>query len=93
MIQREIEALEARERVDLDALEADVWRRESQVRASQRAGRTLASMQAVVVALSVVSSAAAGVTIATNRAAAEPVSLFNPGADLAPSSLLFGKRP
>jgi hypothetical protein len=93
MIEQEIAALAARDCADLGGLEADVWRSESQIRTSQRSARTLASLQAVVVAVSIISSAAAGATMATVQAEARPVSLFNPGADLAPSSLLFGKRP
>lgn len=93
MVEKDIEALTARDRMDLGSLEADIWRREREVQASRRAGRTLASLQAVVVAVSAISSGAAGVVLATDRALAQPVSLFNPGADLAPSSLLFGKRP
>lgn len=93
MVEKGIEALSARDHPNLGSLEADIWQREREVRASQRAGRTLASLQAVVVALSVISSGAAGVALATDRAQAQPVSLFNPGADLAPSSLLFGRRP
>lgn len=93
MIEQEIAALVARDRADLSGLETDIWRRETQIRTSQKAGRTLASLQAAVIAMSVISSAAAGMTMATIRAEARPVSLFNPGADLAPSSLLFEKRP
>lgn len=93
MVEKGIEALTARDRADLGSLEADIWEREREVRASQKAGRTLASLQALVVAVSVISSGAAGVALATDRAQAQPASLFNPGADLAPSSLLFGRRP
>ncbi|MDR5728488.1 MAG: hypothetical protein RB191_13755 [Terriglobia bacterium] len=94
MIEQEIAALVTRDCADLRGLEADMWRRESKKRTSQRAVRTLASLQAAVVAVSVISSAAAGVAEATTvRVQAQPASLFNPGADLAPSSLLFGKRP
>lgn len=93
MIEREIAALVARDCADLRELEADMWRCESQILASRKAGRTLASLQAAIVAVSIISSAAMGVTMATVRAEARPVSLFNPGDDLAPSSLLFGKRP
>lgn len=93
MIEKEIAALAARDRADLHGLEADIWRREGRIRASQNAGRMLVSLQAAVLAMSVISSAAAGMTMATARAEARPVSLFNPGADLAPSSLLFEERP
>lgn len=93
MVEKGIEALTARDQADLGSLEADIWRREREVRASRKAGRTLAGIQAAIVALSVISSGAAGVALATDRVRAQPVSLFNPGADLAPSSLLFGRRP
>lgn len=93
MVEKDIEALAARDRTDLGSLEADMWRREGEVRASRKAGRTLVTLQAVVAAVSVVSSGAAGIALATDRAQAQPVSLFNPGANLAPSSLLFGRRP
>lgn len=92
MVERGIEALTARDRADLGSLEADIWRREREVRASRRAGRTLASLQGVVVAISMIFSGVAGAVLATERPPAHAVSLFNPGADFAPSSLLFGRR-
>jgi hypothetical protein len=93
MLEHEISALVSRDRTDLSGLEADIWRRESQIRVSQKAGRTLISLQAAVMALSVICSTSVGMVMATHRAQASPVSLFNPGAGLAPSSLLFGRRP
>lgn len=91
MIEREIEALSARDRVELETLERDVWQRAGELASSRKMGRTLVSLQALVVALSVVSSAVAGITMASERARASGV--LNPGANLAPSALLFGKRP
>lgn len=92
MIEQGIKALVSRDSRDLRSLEEDFWRRECEVRASQRASRTLASLQAAVVALSVISSGAAGMVLASNRTEEQSASLFNPGTEMAPSSLLFGKH-
>jgi hypothetical protein len=92
MIEQDIAALIARDRADLNGLEANVWQRENQLLAFQQAGRTLISAQAAIVALSIIMSASAGVAMAAEQARAKPVLLFNSGVDLAPSSLLFGGR-
>lgn len=92
MLEQEIATLVARDHADLSTLEADVWRREAKLRAARRANRTLVSLQALVVVLSTVSSAAIGMTAATGQVQAHQGSFFNPGAELAPSSLLFGNH-
>jgi hypothetical protein len=91
MIESEIQDLARRDgAIDLQGLEADIWAREAEIRASRRAGRTLASLQAAVVALAVVTSAALGTAMVRNTPVARQANLLNPGASLAPSALLFG---
>jgi hypothetical protein len=91
MIEREIQDLVRRDgAINLQKLEADIWAREAEIQASRRARRTLASLQAVVVALAVVTSAALGTAMVRSAPVTRQVSLLNPGASLAPSTLLFG---
>lgn len=93
MLDQDFEKLTARDRRELPTLEADVWRREGELSAARKQGRRLASLQALVVVVAIVSSATAGVTLASERAEARSISPFNAGMALAPSSLLFGNRP
>lgn len=93
MFDHDIEKLTARDQRDLLTLEADVWRRESELSAAQTQGRRLASLQALVVAVAVISSATAGITLAGEQAQARSISPFNAGMALAPSYLLFGNHP
>ena len=92
MIDSDIEALVARDYRELGALEGDIWRQEVEIRTGRAKVRMLAGLQAGVIAISVVVSGSAGLAAATEKAQAEPASLFDPGAGLAPSSLLFGSH-
>jgi hypothetical protein len=89
MLESDISRLNAREQVNLDGLESDIWRRERHVLALRTASRWLASWQGLVLVLAVVSSAATGVAVATHLAS--PTS-FVAEEGLAPSNLLLGSR-
>ena len=89
MLESDISRLTARERVNLDGLEADIWRRERHVLARQAASRRLASWQGLVLMLAVVSSAAMGAAVTAHPA--QP-SRFVAEERLAPSNLLLGSR-
>ena len=89
MLETDISLLNAREHVNLDELESDIWRRERHVQARQAATRWLASWQGLVLVLAVVTSAATGEAVATRLA---PPSGFVAEEGLAPSNLLLGSR-
>jgi hypothetical protein len=89
MLERDISRLNAREHVNLDGLEFDIWRLERHVLARQAASRWLASSQGLVLVLAVVTSAATGVAVATHLA---PPSGFVAEESLAPSNLMLGSR-
>jgi hypothetical protein len=89
MLERDISRLNAREHVNLDGLESDIWRLERHVLARQAASRWLASSQGLVLVLAVVTSAATGVAVATHLA---PPSGFVAEESLAPSNLMLGSR-
>lgn len=91
MIEKDIQKLLDRDSAfDLRRLEADVWKREANVSATQRANRLLASWQAAVIVFAVFGSAAAGISTARSAASTHPSNLLASGEELAPSSLLFG---
>ena len=89
MLERDIYALNARERINLDGLEADIWHRERHLRALQAASRLLASWQGLILALAVVASAAAGVLAARYMM---PSSGLVAEESMAPSTLLLGSH-
>lgn len=89
MLEKDISRLNARDRVNLDGLESDVWRRERHVQALQAAGRLLASWQGFVLALAVVISAATGAALAAH--VSQPAA-FVAEENLAPSHLLLGSQ-
>jgi hypothetical protein len=89
MLDQDIHRLNAREQVDLDQLEADIWRRERHVLAQRTTNRWLASWQGLVLTLAVVTSAATGAMAATRLA--HPAG-FVAEERLAPSNLLLGTR-
>lgn len=89
MLERDIYALNARERVNLDGLEADIWHRERHLLALRAATRLLASWQGLVLALAVIASALAGVAAARYMA---PPSAFMAEENMAPSTLLLGRH-
>ena len=89
MLEKDISRLNARDRVNLDGLESDVWRRERHVLALQAAARLLASWQGFVLVLAVVASAAIGAAVAAH--VAQPAA-FVSEENLAPSHLLLGSR-
>jgi len=89
MLESDISRLNARERVNLDGLEADIWRRERHIRALQAASRMLASWQGFVLVLAVVASASIGAAVTVHLT---PPSRFVVEEGLAPSNLLLGSR-
>ena len=89
MLENDISRLNARERVNLEGLEADIWCRERHVQALQAASRMLASWQGFVLVLAVVASAAIGAAVTVHLA---PPSSFVAEEGLAPSNLLLGSR-
>ncbi|MES2255560.1 MAG: hypothetical protein V4559_11020 [Pseudomonadota bacterium] len=92
MLEKEIQDLIRRDSlVNLGDLEADIWRREAEISDSQKASRTLAAFQAVVVIFAIFTSAAFGSSMAKSSLLPH-ASILNPGASLAPSVLLFGGR-
>lgn len=86
MLESEISALNERDAVNLDGLEADIWRRERQITALRAAGRFTASGQGFILLLAVMLSAATGMS-----AASKTVKPMAPlvGNNLAPSTLLL----
>jgi hypothetical protein len=93
MIDDDINKLIERDsRIDLQTLEADIWRLEAGIRAGQKVSRSLASWQGLVIVLAVLSSASVGISTAMNSANARPGNVLVPGENLAPSSLLFGAQ-
>lgn len=92
MLEKEIQDLIQRDSlVNLSDLEADIWRREAEISGSQKASRTLAAFQAVVVIFAIFTSATFGSSMARTFFLSHD-SILNPGANLAPSVLLFGGR-
>lgn len=89
MLENDISALGERDSVNLDGLEADIWRRERQLSAFRAAGRFIASGQGFVLLLAVTLSAATGISAAST--AAKPMAPLV-GNSLAPSTLLFGSH-
>jgi hypothetical protein len=89
MLESDISRLNAREHVNLDGLETDIWRRERHVLALRAASRLLASWQGLVLVLAVVVSAGAGAAVTAHLA--RPSS-FVAEEGLAPSNLLLGSR-
>jgi hypothetical protein len=89
MLESDISRLNAREHVNLEGLESDIWRRERHVLALRATGRWLASWQGLVLVLAVVASAATGAAMATHLA---PKAGFVAEESLAPSNLLLGSR-
>jgi hypothetical protein len=87
MLESEISALGERDTVNLDGLEADIWRREHQLSTLRTAGRFTASGQGLILLLAVTLSAATGIS-----AASKTVKPMAPlvGNSLAPSTLLLG---
>lgn len=93
MIEQDIARLVIRDsEAGLDRLEQDIWRRESAIRAAASASRRLASWQALVLSLSVVSAAMVGVT-AAHAVPPPSTSWFGTSAQLSPASLLLGPKP
>lgn len=89
MLENDISHLNAHEGINLEGLEADIWRRERHVRSLRAANRMLTSWQGVVLVLAVAASAAMGAAM-TSRLA-QPSS-FLAAERLAPSNLLLGSR-
>lgn len=87
MLENDISALNERDSVNLDGLEADIWRREHQLSAFRAAGRFTVSGQGLILLLAVTLSAATGISAAST--AATPLAPLV-GNSLAPSTLLLG---
>ncbi len=89
MLENEISALSAHDSVNLDGLEADIWRRERHLAALRAAGRFTASGQGLILLLAVTLSAATGISAASETA--KPTAPLM-GSSLAPSTLLLGSH-
>lgn len=89
MLENDISALSERDSVNLDGLEADIWRREHQLSALRAAGRFTASGQGFILLLAVTLSAATGISAASRTAM--PMAPLA-GDNLAPSTLLLGSH-
>ena len=77
-------------KTELSRLEADIWRREAALRAHRRIARQLAIWQGVVMAIAVIGSAAAGMTLSAHLGDERRASLMMPDEQFAPGKLLFG---
>ena len=94
MIDKDLKELIARDsRFRLDRLELDIWQRTAARHTAVRTSKVLASWQAAVVALAILGSATVGMTAATHVQTTNKSRLLGFGDELAPSTLLFGKRP
>jgi hypothetical protein len=89
MLEKDISHLNAREHLNLESLESDIWRRERHLVALRAASRWLASWQGLVLVLAVLASAAAGASVARHLA---PRTGFIAEEGLAPSNLLLGSH-
>lgn len=89
MLENEISALSAHESVNLDGLEADIWRRERHLAALRAASRFIASGQGLILLLAVMLSVAIGISAASKIA--KPMAPLV-GDSLAPSTLLLGSH-
>jgi hypothetical protein len=87
MFERELAALNSRETISLNRLEADIWRRERQIAARRSARRFLASGQGAVLIAAVILSGLAGAAVAGRYHAPHH---FMVEETLAPSNLLLG---
>jgi len=89
MLEKDIDALNAHEPINLEGLEADIWRRERKLASLRSASRSLASWQGAVLLLAVICSAAIGMSTASKIAKpTAPLAEEN----LAPSALLMGSH-
>jgi hypothetical protein len=75
----------------LDGLETDIWKGIASRKRERAAARKLVSLQAIVILLASIGSAAVGITVATPAQASRPTLM--PGAELMPSSLLLRNHP
>lgn len=89
MIEHDLQKLALRDQSQLPNLEADIWRRESELVASRKSGRRIASWQAGVLAVAVISAASFG-AIEASAFRVSGTSLTQ--SDLAPASLILGSR-
>ncbi len=89
MLENEISALSERDSVNLDRLEADIWRRERRINAFRAAGRLTASGQGFILLLAVMLSAATGMSASSKTA--KPMAPLA-GNNMAPSTLLLGSH-
>lgn len=89
MLENDISALNERDSVNLDELEADIWRRQRQLSALRTAGRFTVSGQGLILLLAVTLSAATGISAASKTA--KPMASLM-GNSLAPSTLLLGSH-
>ncbi len=89
MLDQEMVALDAREAVNLDRLERDIWQRERHIATLRAARRFLASSQGAILVIAVVLSAAIGASTATRDVGPR----FMIEENLAPSHLLLGEKP
>jgi hypothetical protein len=94
MIEQEIERLSARDAgIHLDHLEQDIWHKEQMVQGAAAASRRLASCQALVLSLSVVSAGILGAVTAAHAVPPPSAGWFGASAQLAPANLLLGTKP
>ena len=87
MFERDLAALNSRETISLDRLEADIWRRERHIATLRSARRFLASGQGAVLVAAVVLCGLVGATVAARH---QTPHHFVVEEALAPSNLLLG---
>jgi hypothetical protein len=77
----------------LDQLEADIWRGVAARNRQRQTARRVTSFQGCVMALGLLGSVAAGISLARSGGATGAESVLTAGSELMPSSLLLGERP
>ena len=93
MIENDIRQLDERA-LDrsLDQLEADIWRGVAARTRQRQTARRVTSFQGGVMALGLLGSVAAGISLARSGGAMGAESVLTAGSELMPSSLLLGER-
>jgi hypothetical protein len=77
----------------LDRLETDVWLGVAARARQRQAARRVTSFQGIVMALALLGSVAAGISVARPRTATSHSAVLATGFELMPSNLLLGRAP
>jgi hypothetical protein len=77
----------------LDRLETDIWLGVAARARQRQAARRVTSCQGIVLALALLGSVAAGISVARSGAATSTYAVLATGFELMPSNLLLGHAP